>query len=144
MKNKEEKVEFEITARSFVDGETGRGYGAGRWTLPKSTAEKFEAQGKGRFPGRPKAVQKPKDEDPLKGLGMAKEPAKLERAEQPLPEDFPERETLVEAGFGTVESLGVEGIREKLAKVQGLGPAKLNKIGVALEAFAAEELREIK
>ena len=50
-----------------------------------------------------------------------------------LPLKFPERGLLIEAGFGTIESLRTTGAVDALTKVQGLTKGKINKIGLALE-----------
>src|SRR5690606_25545082 len=62
-----------------------------------------------------------------------KEAPKTSAATGELPEDFPERERLVEAGFDTLESLREEGAEEEILEIDGIGKGTLKKIQKALE-----------
>lgn len=50
-----------------------------------------------------------------------------------LPDDFPEVEKLRDAGFLTFSSLKKKGSKEKIAAIDGIDTATLNKIGMAAE-----------
>lgn len=54
-------------------------------------------------------------------------PAFLAPVESDLPEDFPGREALVEAGFVTWESV-VDLTRDELIAIKGIGPKKADAI----------------
>lgn len=121
-----EKVEVEV-ARAFTDSKTHRLYSVGVWPVTLEEAERFAKEG--RLKGvEPKKIGNPNSGD--------KEPSKSKpetgNAIQGIPEDFPERELLIENGFETMDDLRVSDLKEKLLAIDGIGPAKLNKIGLAL------------
>ena len=50
-----------------------------------------------------------------------------------LPEDFPHKKQLEDAGYVSLEQLKEPGVEEKLKEIEGIGPAALKKIGLALD-----------
>lgn len=113
-------------------------YSPGVWPVDEKTAAELVAQGRAKYANAPKA-QAPAKGGKTEDGAPPKNPRISETGEKgdeviptPLPEDFPSREALAKAGFETVESLKTETVKEDLEKVEGLTPADITKIGLAI------------
>lgn len=132
-----EKVEFEVTKPVVIPG--NRFKGPGKRMMDPADAEFIHNVGCGRYVNS-KDEPAPVAQEPEGLLGgrvnLDEEARKLaessKKVKQALPEDFPNRKQLEDAGYVTVEDLQVEGIEDKLKEIQGIGPAALKKIGLAL------------
>lgn len=139
------KVDIIIKGQKRFTDEGGKMFGPGKWSVDPAVSMRLIAQGKAVLANAPKGADKAAGE---KELGKGKEPPKPpanprvpppattegdgEPTQTPLPEGFPSQATLAVAGFTSVESLRVDGIKEKLEAVEGLTPADVTKIGLAI------------
>lgn len=134
------KVKIKITGR-FTDEQGGRLYAPGEWDVYPDVAARLVEQGKAKFVNTAEAPAldkaKAANELPVTNprIPETKDEGTGETEPTPLPENFPSRDILIEAGFGTVESLKDPDVKEKLAAVKGLGPASITKIGLAISAI---------
>jgi hypothetical protein len=120
------KVTFVVTKR-FIDGPTGQQFGPGKWRVNSEMATRLEQSGRGYLEsiGYPRITK----ESPPETL------QKVTKVIQGLPEDFPGRDKLIEAGFKTIESLQVENIEKQLSEIPGIGKVTLTKIGLRLAEY---------
>lgn len=126
------KVKVKITGRFTYERTL---FGPGEWEVAPATAHGLVAEGRATIVGE-KAAKAPAKEPPKAPpanprIPPAKEPEE-EVTSTPLPEGFPCQATLAVAGYDSVESLRVDGIKEKLEAVEGLTPADVTKIGLAI------------
>lgn len=131
---KKETVDVKITRRF---DHNGRLYGPGVWPVTPATAHSLIEAGRAtRVGGAPVATKPPATGGNGKPSGtnprIPPQEPELEPTETPLPEGFPCQGTLAVAGFTTVESLQVPDVKELLEKVEGLTPADVTKIGIAI------------
>lgn len=133
------KIKIKIRSR-FTDELGGQLYGPGEWDVAPVVAHRLVANGRATLvpgPGEKPQVKTA----PLSGLqgGTPATNPRIPPVKEPeaptattLPENFPSRKVLAEAGFDTFESLQGPDIKEELGKVQGLTPAAITKIGLAV------------
>lgn len=136
----EELVKVKITSWRGVEGRTS--FAPGEWEVDSVTAGNLIAKGRATRVGGAKPVVKKPQADESTGKALENKPVEnpripekkeeTETGDTPLPEDFPSREVLEAAGFGTVESLKAPDVQEKVAAVEGLTPADVTKIGLAI------------
>lgn len=127
------KIEVRIFKR-FTHGR--KLYAPGIWEVDQATANSLVKAGKASLVKAPaKAETKPttptKAPDKNPRVPEPKAP-EVSTEPTPLPEDFPSREILAEAGFDSVESLKAPGVKEALESIEGLTPAEVTKIGFAI------------
>jgi hypothetical protein len=132
------KVKIRIKTR-FTDEQGGQLFGPGEWDVDPAVSMRLIAAGRATLVNPPKgeaAAPQTKKEPTKPQTNPRIPPANTEEGgeakETPLPEGFPNQATLAVAGFTTVESLQVPDVREKLAAVEGLTPADITKIGLAI------------
>lgn len=131
------KVAIKITGR-FTDEQGGKLYGPGEWQVEPHVAHRLVENGKAKYvdgktaPAPAKAATEPSAPTTNPRIPETEDEGKAEAPDTPLPDDFPSRDILVEAGYGTVESLKDPDVKDKLAEVKGLGPASITKIGLAI------------
>lgn len=131
------KVKIKIVKR-FVDEQGGRLFAPGIWEVDPRVSMRLVANGRATLVDPPAAATKaaPAKTPPAPPtnprIPPVKEPEGDQVTETPLPDGFPCQATLAVAGYSTVESLKVEGIKEKLGEVEGLTPADVTKIGLAI------------
>lgn len=130
-------VKIKIKTR-FVDEQGGQLFGPGIWDVPPAVSMRLVAQGKATVVGAP-AIKAPAPAKTTTGKPPATNPrippvTETEGVvtETPLPEGFPCQATLAVAGLDTVEKLKAPDIKERLAEVEGLTPADITKIGLAI------------
>lgn len=134
------KVKIIITTPGRFTDEGGQLFGPGEWDVDPAVSMRLIAQGKAKLPAGAKTPAPAPAKEPAKTKEPPKNPripetnteGNGEPQETPLPEGFPSQATLAVAGFTTVESLRVDGIKEKLAEVEGLTAADITKIGLAI------------
>jgi hypothetical protein len=129
------KVKIKIKTR-FVDEQGGRLFAPGIWDVHPSISMRLVANGKATLVGPAPAAKAPGEKALTKApatnprIPPAKEPDEV--VPTPLPEDFPSRDVLAAAGLDTVEQLQAPDIKETLSGVDGLTPADITKIGLAI------------
>lgn len=129
------KVKIRIKTR-FVDEQGGRLFAPGDWDVEPAISMRLIASGKATLVGGGGQAAKAPAKEPPKAPGPnpripVKEP-EAEVTSTPLPEGFPSQATLAVNGFDSVESLQVPDVKEKLAAIEGLTPADITKIGLAI------------
>lgn len=129
------KVKIIITEQRRFTDEGGQLFGPGEWSVDPAVSMRLIAGGRARLAGAP-AAKAPAKAPPAPTANNPRIPPPQEpegEAEPtPLPEDFPSRETLVAAGLDSVEALKAPEIKETLAGIEGLTPAEITKIGLAI------------
>lgn len=119
----ERNVPFVITKNSVIDS-FGYGYGKGSILLDEKTAAFFESKGAG--------YRENDDRPKVKAAPVTTENTAPKELRE-LPEDFPGREKLIEAGFNTIEDLlKAEDLPKQLEAIDGIGLATVKKIGLEL------------
>lgn len=144
MSDKKKKFAFTVSRPTTWNN---RFYGPAKRELDRETCEALIRQGAGAYDNPEDDTEKvdvytPPPPASTGNARLAAVAAGLDQqpsSQRALPESFPAKDKLEEAGFHTIESLQVEGIEDKLAEIEGIGKGTITKIGLALNEFSTEE-----
>lgn len=135
MKEKEvKKVDFHVTKPTTLNSKF---YGPGARSMDAAIAAELYRLKCGIYVNKKdipevkeSGVEVPLENPRIAAQGEIIDGAQLGSTE--LPEDFPSRDKLIEAGFETIESLQTKDAEAKLGQIDGLPKAEIKKIGLAL------------